>query len=89
MLKSLLITLVCIAPLAHADIYKYVDEHGNVTFSNIPMRNAQRILAEPGALIPAPVPAAMPPRAKKEAKLRVISPGWMRQRKKAGTVTAI
>lgn len=54
MLKSLLITLVCIAPLAHADIYKYVDEHGNVTFSNIPMRNAQRILAEPGALIPAP-----------------------------------
>jgi hypothetical protein len=54
MLKSLLIILVCIAPLAHADIYKYVDEHGNVTFSNIPMRNAQRILAEPGALIPAP-----------------------------------
>lgn len=54
MLKSLLITLVCIAPLAHADIYKYVDEHGNVTFSNIPMRNAQRILAEPGAMIPAP-----------------------------------
>ena len=54
MLKYLLIILACFAPLAHADIYKYVDEHGNVTFSNIPMRNAQRILVEPGALIPAP-----------------------------------
>ncbi|MFC7420140.1 DUF4124 domain-containing protein [Iodobacter arcticus] len=54
MLKYLLISIICIAPLAHADIYKYVDEQGNVTFSNIPMRNAQRILAEPGAMIPAP-----------------------------------
>ncbi|AZN36871.1 DUF4124 domain-containing protein [Iodobacter ciconiae] len=56
MLKYLFISILCIAPFAHADIYKYVDEHGNVTFSNIPMRNAQRILAEPGALIPAPRP---------------------------------
>lgn len=33
---------------AHADIYKHVDESGNITFTNRPMKGAQRILIEPG-----------------------------------------
>jgi hypothetical protein len=31
-----------------ADIYKHVDAEGNITFTNQPMRGAQRILVEPG-----------------------------------------
>lgn len=42
-----LISAVLALPAA-ADIYKHVDESGNVTFTNQPMKGAQRILVEPG-----------------------------------------
>ncbi|WP_035060243.1 DUF4124 domain-containing protein [Andreprevotia chitinilytica] len=44
-LRVLLLLLV--ASPAFADIYKYVDEEGRVTFSNIPMKGSQRIYADP------------------------------------------
>jgi uncharacterized protein YaiL (DUF2058 family) len=40
-------TVVLVAP-AWADIYKHVDENGNITFTNQPIKGAQRILVEPG-----------------------------------------
>jgi hypothetical protein len=40
-----LLALFCALP-ASADIYKLVDEHGNVTYTNTPARGAKRILAE-------------------------------------------
>lgn len=50
----LLLTLL-ICP-AWADIYKHVDEHGNITFTNTPIKGAQRVIIESG--YPAPRPAA-------------------------------
>ncbi|QLI80234.1 DUF4124 domain-containing protein [Chitinibacter fontanus] len=35
--------------LCWADIYKYVDENGNVTFTNSPIKGAVRIMAEPSS----------------------------------------
>ncbi|QLG87056.1 DUF4124 domain-containing protein [Chitinibacter bivalviorum] len=35
--------------LSWADIYKYVDESGNVTFTNTPIKGAVRIMSEPAA----------------------------------------
>ncbi|GAA5786743.1 hypothetical protein GCM10007860_11440 [Chitiniphilus shinanonensis] len=53
----LLALAVCIAaPLAHADIYKYVDEEGRVTFSNIPIKGSQRVYIDSISVIPAPKP---------------------------------
>ena len=49
-----LLSLLLLAPFASADIYKYVDEDGRVTFSNIPMKGAQRIYTEPAPAVPAP-----------------------------------
>ncbi|KAF0813989.1 hypothetical protein IGB42_01668 [Andreprevotia sp. IGB-42] len=51
-----LLPLLLAAPLALADIYKYVDDEGRVTFSNIPMRGAQRIYTDPAPAVPAPKP---------------------------------
>ena len=38
--------------LAHADIYRSVDERGNVTFSDTPKRNAERVNLPPLSIIP-------------------------------------
>lgn len=49
---------------ALADIYKSVDEHGRVTYTNIPMRGAKKTRLEPLSTIPATKPrpsAATPP----------------------------
>lgn len=43
-----LIAVLCICPmLAHADIYKSVDENGNVTYSSTPLKGGKRIYLEP------------------------------------------
>lgn len=49
MLKSCLFPILMLALYcpAWADIYKHVDEHGNITFTNTPLKGAQRILIEP------------------------------------------
>ncbi|WP_047395444.1 DUF4124 domain-containing protein [Chitinibacter sp. ZOR0017] len=49
MRRILFYPLLCsllISP-AWADIYKYVDENGNVTFTNTPVKGAVRIMSEP------------------------------------------
>lgn len=48
--KSLLTLLIaCTSTLCWADIYKYVDENGHVTFTNTPIKGAVRIMSEPSA----------------------------------------
>ncbi|PSJ18937.1 DUF4124 domain-containing protein [Nitrosomonas supralitoralis] len=39
----LFITLIFFSSLSYADVYKQIDEHGNVTYSNIPSNDAKRI----------------------------------------------
>lgn len=58
---SLLLCVILTAP-AQAQIYKYVDENGQVTFTDVYRKGAQKIEL-PGA--PAPLPSARPatPRA--------------------------
>ncbi len=53
---SLLLCLILAAP-AQAEIYKYVDENGQVTFTDVYKKGAKRIDL-PGA--PTPLPAATP-----------------------------
>ena len=43
-----LFALLCICPLlAHADIYKSVDEDGHVTYSSTPLKGGKRIYLQP------------------------------------------
>ena len=59
---SLLLSLILAAP-AQADIYKYVDENGQVTFTDVYRKGAKRIDL-PGAPTPLPsAPAKSPRRA--------------------------
>ncbi|XZG70930.1 DUF4124 domain-containing protein [Chitinibacteraceae bacterium HSL-7] len=48
-----LAALLAAAP-ALADIYKYVDEDGRVTFSNIPRKGAQKVYVDDISVIPSP-----------------------------------
>lgn len=43
----LALCFLCIGLPALADVYKYVDENGNVTFTNTPVKGAKRIFIEP------------------------------------------
>lgn len=58
-----LLSLIVAAP-AYADIYKYVDENGLVTFTDVYRKGAKRIEL-PGA--PAPLPAVTPEKAPRRA----------------------
>lgn len=42
--------------VAVADIYKYVDENGRVTYSNVPMKGAKKLDLEPLTSVPMPKP---------------------------------
>ncbi|MDR3428828.1 MULTISPECIES: DUF4124 domain-containing protein [Silvimonas] len=42
-----IVTLSLLAAFAHADIYKYVDADGRITFSNLPMHGASRVYTDP------------------------------------------
>ncbi len=44
------------APLSQADIYKYVDENGRVTYSNVPSKGAKKLDLDPLTSVPAPKP---------------------------------
>lgn len=37
---------------AHAEIYKHVDEYGRVTYSNIPIKGAQKLNLDPLPVVP-------------------------------------
>ena len=39
-----------------ADIYKYVDENGRVTYSNVPSKGAKKLDLDPLTSVPAPKP---------------------------------
>lgn len=56
----LLLSLILAAP-AQAEIYKYVDENGQVTFTDVYRKGAARIDL-PGAPAPLPTPAGKAPR---------------------------
>ncbi len=48
--KSFFILIIAsTSSLCWADIYKYVDENGHVTFTNTPIKGAVRIMSEPSA----------------------------------------
>lgn len=72
MLKIILLfcALLIIVP-AHADIYKHVDEQGNVTFTNTPLKGAQRIFVEQSA---APLRAVKPRGSESTVRTPSISP---------------
>ena len=58
----LLLPLLAALP-ARADIYKYVDEQGNVNYTNIPNRlpgKAERVVIEREPSATAPLPATLP-----------------------------
>ncbi len=49
---GLLLSVLLLNGLAHAEIYRSVDERGNVTFSDTPKRNAERVNLPPLSIIP-------------------------------------
>ncbi len=51
-----MLAVICLCPLlAHADIYKYVDKDGHVTYSSTPIKGGKKITLEP-------LPTMQPPR---------------------------
>ena len=63
--------------LAADEIYKQVDAHGNVTYSNKPIRGGKRVDLPPLSTLPAPKPAPAP-----RAEVRPITEPSTEQRKK-------
>lgn len=47
-----LAVLASFSCLTQAGIYKHIDEHGNVTYSNVPSNNAKRINLPPIVVVP-------------------------------------
>ncbi|PZP55927.1 MAG: DUF4124 domain-containing protein, partial [Azospira oryzae] len=61
MRRRLLAACLLAAPwAAQADIYKYVDEEGRVTFTNIPRKGAIKLDIETRSPKPPPSPAQAP-----------------------------
>jgi hypothetical protein len=55
---------LAVAVTAHADIYKYVDERGHVTYSNKPIKGGQKVDLPDISTLPAPkLPPPSPPAA--------------------------
>ena len=46
------IALASFSCLTQAGVYKHIDEHGNVTYSNVPSNNAKRIDLPPIVVVP-------------------------------------
>lgn len=65
--RHLPLLVLLAAPLAWADIYKYVDDKGNVTFTNSPIKGATRVIIE------SPSPSRTP-KAKNGSKAQAIAP---------------
>ena len=48
----LLIVLACLPCTTHSGVYKYIDEHGNVTYSNISLPNSKKVDLPPIVVVP-------------------------------------
>ena len=67
-------------PLAAEEIYKQVDEHGNVTYSNKPIKGGKKIDLPPLSTIPGPIvpppkaeqPKAAPPEVDKKTREQTL-----------------
>lgn len=44
--------------VGQAEMYKYVDEHGRVSYSNVPIKGAKKIELAPITVVPGPKPKA-------------------------------
>lgn len=56
-IKYLFFALLAANSLAYGDVYKSVDENGNVTYSNSPSKGAKKVDLPPISIVPAsPVP---------------------------------
>ena len=66
--KQLLLLLSCtlLACSALAQVYKHVDEQGNVTFSDQPSQDSQRVDINPTNTAPPPAENVFPPRPEPE-----------------------
>ena len=73
--KLPLVVVLCIACQARADIYKFTDEHGVVTYTNVPSRlpasGASKVAVDPP---PAPIPAPAGTPSSPQAKARASTP---------------
>jgi len=49
---GVMVALLVLSGAAVADIYKYVDENGRVTYSNVPMKGAKKLDLEPLTSVP-------------------------------------
>jgi len=58
-LSCCLAALLCTAAPAWADIYKHIDEHGHITYTNLPRQGARALFPQPGKALPTgkPTPA--------------------------------
>ncbi|WP_177187792.1 DUF4124 domain-containing protein [Formivibrio citricus] len=65
--RPLSLLFLLAAPLAWGDIYKHVDDKGNITFTNSPMKGATRVIVES----PSPRSTA---KAKNGSKAQAASP---------------
>ena len=77
----LLITLsLLLAGTAQAtdEIYKQVDAHGNVTYSNKPIKGGKKVNLPPLSTLPTPKPPPAPPKAEAQA---VAAPSTEQHRK--------
>lgn len=52
--KTLFFLFLFLSQTAHAEIYKLVDEHGRVTYSNVPLKGSKKLNLEPISTIAAP-----------------------------------
>ena len=57
-MKTLYLFLILLGASSYAlgDVYKYIDEHGNVTYSNTPSKGAKKVDLPPISVVPASTP---------------------------------
>jgi hypothetical protein len=54
--RYLVALVLALSLSAHAEIYKYVDESGHITYTNIPKKGAKKLNLEPLSIIPFATP---------------------------------
>lgn len=69
--------LLTAQPAAAGTIYKYVDQEGNVTYTNVPLRGAQAIVLPPSKSSRSTPPSPAPRASDAEA---MVSPELQKQR---------
>lgn len=52
--------LLSFSLVGQAEMYKYVDEQGRVSYSNVPIKGAKKIELAPITVVPSPKPKAVP-----------------------------